>query len=90
MLKLRVQIPDIGKEYDVQCNEKAYVEDVIQDILDLICRKESLQVEKEEKLAVYSVQKGSFLKKSSQIEKWYQTTYDFRYQTDEFRDQRGI
>ena len=42
MLKLRVQIPDIGKEYDVQCNEKAYVEDVIQDILDLICRKESL------------------------------------------------
>ena len=29
MLKLRVQIPDIGKEYDVQCNEKAYVEDVI-------------------------------------------------------------
>lgn len=27
MLKLRVQIPDIGKEYDVQCNEKAYVED---------------------------------------------------------------
>lgn len=27
---------------------------------------------------------------SSQIEKWYQTTYDFRYQTDEFRDQRGI
>ena len=46
MLKLRVQIPDIGKEYDVQCNEKAYVEDVIQDILDLICRKESLQVEK--------------------------------------------
>ena len=65
MLKLRVQIPDIGKEYDVQCNEKAYVEDVIQDILDLICRKESLQVEKEEKLAVYSVQKGSFLKKSN-------------------------
>ena len=64
MLKLRVQIPDIGKEYDVQCNEKAYVEDVIQDILDLICRKESLQVEKEEKLAVYSVQKGRFLKKS--------------------------
>lgn len=26
MLKLRVQIPDIGKEYDVQCNEKAYVQ----------------------------------------------------------------
>ena len=68
MLKLRVQIPDIGKEYDVQCNEKAYVEDVIQDILDLICRKESLQVEKEEKLAVYSVQKGSFLKKSRTLE----------------------
>ena len=64
MLKLRVQIPDIGKEYDVQCNEKAYVEDILQDILDLICRKESLQVEKEEKLAVYSIQKGSFLKKS--------------------------
>ena len=63
MLKLRVQIPDIGKEYDVQCNEKAYVEDMLQDILDLICRKESLQVEKEEKLAVYSIQKGSFLKK---------------------------
>ena len=38
MLKLRVQIPDIGKEYDVQCNEKAYVEDMLQDILDLICR----------------------------------------------------
>ena len=36
MLKLRVQIPDIGKEYDVQCNEKAYVEDMLQDILDLI------------------------------------------------------
>ena len=33
MLKLRVQIPDIGKEYDVQCNEKAYVEDMLQDIL---------------------------------------------------------
>ena len=63
MLKLRVQIPDIGKEYDVQCNEKAYVEDVIQDILDLICRKE-----REEKLAVYSVQKGSFLKKSRTLE----------------------
>ena len=44
MLKLRVQIPDIGKEYDVQCNEKAYVEDMLQDILDLICRKESLHV----------------------------------------------
>ena len=29
-------------------------------------------------------------RKCSQIEKWYQTTYDFRYQTDEFRDQRGI
>lgn len=69
MLKLRVQIPDIGKEYDVQCNEKAYVEDVIQDILDLICRKESLQVEKEEKLAVYSDTKwGSFLKKSRTLE----------------------
>ena len=68
MLKLRVQIPDIGKEYDVQCNEKAYVEDMLQDILDLICRKESLQVEKEEKLAVYSVQKGSFLKKSRTLE----------------------
>ena len=24
------------------------------------------------------------------VVKWYQTTYDFRYQTDEFRDQRGI
>ena len=86
MLKLRVQIPDIGKEYDVQCNEKAYVEDVIQDILDLIClagmlavsavflirsslqRKRRAQVEKEEKLAVYSVQKGSFLKKSRTLE----------------------
>ena len=67
MLKLRVQIPDIGKEYDVQCNEKAYVEDMLQDILDLICRKESLQVEKE-KLAVYSIQKGSFLKKSRTLE----------------------
>lgn len=28
MLKLRVQIPDIGKEYDVQCNEKAYVREI--------------------------------------------------------------
>ncbi len=40
--------------------KKAYVEDMLQDILDLICRKESLQVEKEEKLAVYSIQRGAF------------------------------
>lgn len=68
MLKLRVQIPDIGKQYDVQCNEKAYVEDMIQDILGLICRKEGLKVEKQEGLAVYSVQKGIFLKKSRTLE----------------------
>lgn len=70
MLKLRVQIPDIGKEYDVQCNEKAYMEDVIQDILELVCKKEKLQVEKKEKLAVYSVQKGIFLKRGKTLEEY--------------------
>ena len=68
MLKLRVQIPDIGKEYDVQCIEKEYVDDMLQDILDLICSKARLLVEKEEKLAVYSIQKGSFLKKRRTLE----------------------
>lgn len=60
MLKLRVQIPDIGKEYDVQCNEKAYVEDMLQDILDLICRKESLQVEKKKNWQFIVYKRGAF------------------------------
>ena len=67
MLKLRVQIPDIGKEYDVQCNEKAYVEDMLQDILDLICRKESLQVEKEEKLAAPFLHHSEYLRRTKHI-----------------------
>lgn len=70
MLKLRVQIPDIGKQYDVQCNEKAYVEDMIQDILGLICRKEGLKVEKQEGLAVYSTQQGIFLKRGKTLEEY--------------------
>ena len=41
--------------------KKAYVEDMLQDILDLICRKESLQVEKRRKNWQFIVYKrGAF------------------------------
>ena len=67
-LEHKINRKEVEKQKKREQNEKAYVEDMLQDILDLICRKESLQVEKEEKLAVYSVQKGSFLKKSRTLE----------------------
>lgn len=49
MIKIILQVPVMGKEIDIECNEKAVINDVIEDALDILGQYWNISAQKSDK-----------------------------------------
>lgn len=71
MVVIQVKIPSIRAEFDFRCNEKSMVSDIINDLIELVRREETCEIEDEEKLELCDVRHGYVLHKKRCLQQYH-------------------
>mgnify|MGYP002674832490 FL=1 len=67
MIRIKMAVPEIGKEFDFAYNENALVDDIISDTIELIEQYSGISAQNTEEFVVYMVSTGEILNKSERL-----------------------
>ena len=67
MKKVRIIIPAAEKEIDIECNEQAFVRDIMQDIRNLLKKKGETITGEEEQYVLCKVKDGCILEQNKPL-----------------------
>lgn len=70
MKKIRVIIPAAEKELDIECNERAFVRDIIQDIRSILEKEGVIMKEGEKKFVFCKFKDGCVLEKNRSFDSY--------------------